>query len=70
MTTRNFVALPDLAGTLRANFPGAAVPGYRKLDELARDGRLPIIRVNGRRFVKSDDLPGIADLLSLTPVAA
>jgi len=65
MPTPTLVALPDLAGRFLAAYPGASVPTYRKLDEAARDGRLPIVRVNGRRFVQEDDLPAIAAQFSI-----
>jgi hypothetical protein len=44
---------------------GRKAPKYRKLYTLICDGTLPAIRLGGRWFVQSQDLPTIVQILGL-----
>lgn len=61
----NLIALPRLASELK-KLTGVAGPSYRRLYFMALDGRLTIETINGRHFVRSEDLPEIAAILGLT----
>jgi hypothetical protein len=63
------IPLPELSAKLNAQF-GRAGPGYRKLAEMAADGKLPVERHRGRWFVRNDRVGEIAEMLGLAPRSA
>ncbi len=48
---------------------GNSGTGYRKFYALALDGRIPVVRVNGRLFVDETDMPLIAEALGVAPAS-
>lgn len=58
--------LAQLAAKLQDAY-GEPGPGYRKTQMMAADGRLPVVRINGRLYVEDDRLPEVAELLGVKP---
>jgi hypothetical protein len=42
---------------------------YRRLYDLVLNGDLPAERINGRLFVREENVPGIAEIIGLTAAA-
>ena len=56
--------LAQLAAKLQEAY-GEPGPGYRKMQMMAADGLLPVVRVNNRLYVEDDRLPEVAELLGV-----
>ena len=61
-TVAGSVPFPELATTLRA-LGADPCPGYHRLYKAAVDGRIPVLRSNGRLYVARADFPQIAATL-------
>jgi hypothetical protein len=59
------IPLPQLSAELRRLTGTLPVGGYGRAYKLALDGRLPTEMVNGRHYVRRENLPEVATLMGV-----
>jgi hypothetical protein len=67
---QSLVPLVQSVGELKKLAPGAAVPSYRRINQHVADATIPAVRIGGRWFLRTEDLPQIAEILGLTVTAS